>query len=132
MESEITSEQYQIRVAPEVLEVTKTQIDGLLQGCEGGVRLAEQRVTTSEIVPGHWFVGEQADEAPIDLEGTSIVSARGEVMPVGTQDDRVEGVAFQQASEELQLEVELALFAEPACRRFGKRTLAWGLAWQVT
>ena len=68
------------------------------------------------------------NEAAIDLERLGEQSLGGEIIRVNPQRAGMERIALEDFTDELQLEIELALFSKPPGGGFRRLTLKGGIA----
>ena len=88
--------------------------------------MPEQGVAAGQVVPGDRPVGPEPDELQVGLEGPVVVALGGQVVGVDPEGVGVERVAFEDPAEEVELELELALLAEPPRRGLRDRALGRG------
>src|SRR5262249_38764356 len=99
----------EIAVLPHVAKIAVTQLDRTPQRLESEIVLLEQRIAAGEVVVGERIGRTQEDQTLVDLQPLGIAATQGQVVAVHAEDVDVVGMAFEDASEEIELEVELAL-----------------------
>ena len=109
----VAAQGLEIRIAAQPLDEPITQFERPLEGGKRRLDHSENRVTASQIVPCDGVIGNQPDQPAIDLEGTSILPFGGEIVPVNAQGIDVERVTFQNPTEKIDFELDLALLAQP-------------------
>jgi hypothetical protein len=116
-EPRVASKRFQVTIAAKVLEMPIPELERTLESGKRRVEHAQDGVTAREVIPGYRAIGKETDDPAIDLEGTRVLPRRREIIRVHAEGINMQWVAFQDLAQELELELDLALFAATAARK---------------
>jgi hypothetical protein len=111
--SRIVPDGIEIVVLAHVTEVAVAQFDGAAEGLEGAVGFFQESEAAGEVVVSQRVVRAEFDEAFVDLQPLGIAALEREVVAVDAKNVNIVGVTFEDAAEEVDLEVDLALVGRP-------------------
>src|SRR5262249_5480277 len=81
----------------------------------------EQGVTTRQVVVGQRIGRTELHEPLVDLQPFGIAALESQVRPLGAKDIDIAGMVFEDAAEEIELEIELALLGQAGEGATGRR-----------
>jgi hypothetical protein len=109
----------QVWIAPHALETAIAPRERLLERRKGRVDHAQDRVAARKVVPCDGVIGDESDQAPIELKSPGILTLGGQVVPVHAHGVHEIRIALEDAAQKLDFKVELSLFAQAP--RYGFR-----------
>jgi hypothetical protein len=126
-ETRVVAKRFQVGVAADLPEVGVTKAKGTLKSGKSLVGHSQQGITAREVVPGDRPLGVKPDELEVRLEGAVIEPLGGKIFGVNFEHVGVERIANEDTAEEVELEIELTLLAEPSGRDFRRRPFGEGV-----
>ena len=115
-EARIVADRVEVAVLAHVAEVAVAQLDGRRSVLRAWSGRFEQGVAAGEVVVGQRVVGPQLHQPLVDLQPLGVAALERQVVAHDAQHVDVVGLALEDAAEEVELEIELALVgqAQPA------------------
>src|SRR4051794_36749117 len=120
-EARVATEHLEVRILAKPLPVAVSKLERALERRERRINHPQDRVAACKVVPGNRVVGDEPDQPAVELEGPGVLADRGEVVRLDPDRLDEEGIAFQDATQEFDLEVALSLLAKRSRRELGRR-----------
>src|SRR5271157_2211372 len=127
----VAAQRLEVGILPQSCDVAVPQLQCSLQGGEGRIDHAQDRVGAREVIPGDRIIRNQADQTTVELERPRILSPGGKIVPLDPEGIHKKRILLEDPPQEVNLEVALGLLTQSTRGDLGRRAFRSRIACSI-